>query len=312
MTDLDPQLADAIGHLDDGLPEWHALSVESARRLEDELFSPEDPPPVDHVREFGIDGHGDDGEPGSNLPLRTYRHDVDPPAPVCLFFHGGGWVMGTLDSADDLAREIARRTGCLVVSVDYRLAPEHPFPAAVDDARAALSWVAENAGSIGGDPNRLAVAGSSAGGAIAAALARWSRRDEVPSLAHQLLLYPIVDPAAEATAPEGPLLSRADVDWFWDEYLGSPVDRENPYAAPAAGTDLTGLPPATVVTAGFDPLGEEGSAYAERLDDAGVPVEHHHYPRLSHGFLSLADRVDAADEAMDAAADRLAEIQVTD
>jgi len=299
MTQLDPQLQTVIGDLAADLPEWHTMSVERARELEAELFTPEDPPPVEDVREFAVDG------PRDPLRLRTYRHRIDPPAPVCLFFHGGGWVMGTLDSADDLARAIARRANCLVVSVDYRLAPEHPFPAAVEDARTALDWLESNGPTIDADPNRLAVAGSSAGGALAAALGRWSRRPHTPAIAHQLLLYPILDPDAETTVPDAPLLSRADVEWFWDTYLRSPVDREHPYAAPAAAEDLSGLPPTTILTAGLDPLGEEGQAFAQRLDGAGVPVENLHYPQLSHGSLSLAEEVDAADAAMEQVTARL-------
>lgn len=299
VTELEPQLRSAIDGLAESIPEWHTLSVEQARELEADLFTPDEPPPVDQVWEITIDG------PGGELPLRAYLHNADAPAPVCLFFHGGGWVMGRLDSADDLAREIARRSGCLVVSVDYRLAPEHPFPAAVEDAKAALSWVESNAASIHGDPERLAVAGSSAGGTLAAGLARWSREDATPSVEHTLLLYPIIDPEADTTVPDAPLLSRADVNWFWDLYLPDEADRQNPAAAPAGWTELTGLPPTTVVTAGFDPLGVEGSDFADRLDRAGVPVDHLHYPHLSHGFLSLADRVNAAEEAMSAANDRV-------
>jgi acetyl esterase len=300
--ELDPELASVIeAFRAEGLPPWHALSVESARQLEDELFSAGTGPELQTVRDLRIDG------PGGELPLRAYRPRADDP-PTLVFFHGGGWVLGTLDSADDICRELAARSGSLVVSVDYRLAPEHPFPAAVDDAYAALEWAARYADDLGGDRERLGVAGTSAGGNLAAATARRSR-DEEPDLSGQFLCYPIVDPVMDTDSyrehADSPLLSRADMDWFWDRYLRSPVDREHPSANLTAARELDGLAPATVLTAGFDVLRDEGAAHAAALSSAGVPTDHDHYPTLAHGYLSLTDDVSAADDAMDALADRV-------
>jgi acetyl esterase len=314
-TELDPQLRAVIDDIGAaGVPEWHALSVDSARRIEDEVFSA----PADG------EGDGDDGDatdaaesldlvrdlsipgPAGAIPLRAYRPAAETPTPVVVFFHGGGWTLGTLDSIDGVCRELARRAECVVVSVDYRLAPEHPFPAAVDDAYAAVEWVASHAGAFGGDPERLGVAGTSAGGNLAAAAALRATLFDGPDIAHQALLYPILDHALDTESYEenadGPLLTRADMRWFWEQYLQSPIDAHNPFAAPLRAPDLSGLPPATVVTAGFDPLRDEGVAYAEQLAAAGVSVEHRHFPSMAHGFLSLTADVDVADEAMDAVA----------
>ena len=278
-----------------GLPAWSSLSVETARRVEDELFSPEELPEVALRRNLAFDG------PSGEVPVRVYR-DVEPPAPVLVFFHGGGWTLGTLDSADDICAELARRGECVVVSVDYRLAPEHPFPAALDDAFAALEWATETANAFGGDPDSLQVGGTSAGGNIAAATALRSREFDGPKIDHQLLLYPIVDPGLDTESYEkqadGPLLTRADMAWFWEQYLSSPVDQYNPFAALLRVEDLSGVAPATVVTAGHDPLRDEGTTYATRLAADGVPVDHRNYPSMVHGFLSLTDSVEAADEAM--------------
>ncbi|WP_135822561.1 alpha/beta hydrolase [Halostella litorea] len=302
-TELDDEVAVVVERIErEGIPEWHALSVESARRIEDEVFGGADPPPVDLVRDMAIDG------PGGDLPLRVYRPDVETPVPVVVFYHGGGWTLGTLDSSDDICRRFARRTGAVVVAVDYRLAPEHPFPAAIDDAYATLQWVAEHAGAVGGDPERLAVAGTSAGGNLAAATALRARAVGGPDLAAQALCYPMVDDAAAdggdvggsyAENADGPLLTRRDVAWFWNQYLRSDVDRANPYAVPARATDLAGLPPATVVTCGHDPLHDEGADYAAALAEEGVEVDHLHYPSVPHGVLSLADDAAVADEAFD-------------
>lgn len=294
---LDEEVADRLAAFRRmGLPEWSSLSVPAARRIEDELFSPEEPPELTLRRDLAFDG------PAGEVPVRIYR-DAEPPAPVLVFLHGGGWTLGTLDSAEDICAELARRGDCVVVSVDYRLAPEHPFPAALDDAYAALEWAAETAEAFGGDPDRLQVGGTSAGGNLAAATALRVREFDGPDLTHQLLLYPMISPKLEtgsvAEQADGPLLTTGDLAWFWEQYLRSPVDRHNPFAAPLRADDLAGVAPATVVTAGHDPLRDEGAAYAERLADAGVPVAHRNYPSMVHGFLSLTETVSAADAAMD-------------
>jgi acetyl esterase len=295
-TQLDSELVAVIEEFEAmGIPPWHAMSVACARRVEDELFSAGEGPPLQSVRDLAIDG------PGGDLPVRVYRPGVENP-PALVFYHGGGWTLGTLDSADDICRELAARGECLVVSVDYRLAPDHPFPAAVDDAMAALEWTADHAESLGADPDSVAVAGTSAGGNLAAATALRAR-DAAVALDGQFLLYPIIDRDFETDSyrehADSPLLSRADMEWFWEQYLPSPVDAANPYASVLRAPDLSGVAPATVLTAGFDVLRDKGVAYAEALDAAGVETAHHHYPSLAHGFLSLTDDVAAADEAMD-------------
>jgi acetyl esterase len=300
MAELDPEAAAAVeALLAAGVPEWHELSVAAARRVEDEVFAAEHSVDLP-TRDLAFPG------PDGPVPVRAYRPEDATGALV--FFHGGGWTLGTLDSVDPVCRALAARSDRLVVSVDYRLAPENPFPAAVDDAVAALEWTARNAGRLGGDADWLGVAGTSAGGALAAATALYAREFGGPSLDHQLLAYPMTDRNLETDshrADSCPLLSTADVRWFWGNYLRSPVDAYNPFAAPLRTPDLSGLPPATVLTAGVDPLCDEGRAYATRLEEAGVPVAAHHYPGLPHGFLSLTDDVQRAARAMDAAAERL-------
>lgn len=304
MSDLDPELAAVVDEIESaGVPAWHRLSVERARRVEDRVFADDDPREVGFVRDLAFDG------PRSEVPVRVYHDDPAEPAPVVVFYHGGGWTLGTLASAGDICREFAARSGAVVVSVDYRLAPEHPFPAAQDDAWAALKWASATAEAFGGDPDRLAVAGTSAGGNLAASVALRARDHDGPDLAHQALLYPMTDWNTDRASyddhGDGPLLTEADVDWFWANYCRSPVDAANPYASVLRARDHGGLPDATVVTAGHDPLRDEGRAYADALDADGTAVERHHYPGMAHGFLSLTDSVDVADDAMDALAARL-------
>ncbi len=303
---LDPDLAAVAEEwAHEGVPEWHQLSLERARELEDDLFTPADPPPVEVVRDLSFDG------PAGPVDLRLYR-DAERPAPGLVFYHGGGWTLGTLDSADGICRRLARRGDCAVVSVDYRLAPEHPFPAPLEDAAAALAWTARVADRLGVDADRLSVGGTSAGGNLAAAVALRARDDlpgdSLPPVAGQLLLYPVLDPAMDTDSyrerADGPFLTSDAMAWFWSNYLSSPVHRANPYAVPPL-SDLADLPPATVVAAGHDPLCDEALAYAERLRDADVPVDLVHEPTLAHGFLSFADTVPAADGALDAVARRV-------
>jgi acetyl esterase len=222
--------------------------------------------------------------------------------PVLIFFHGGGWIGGGIESYDRLCREFTNELNAVVVNVGYRLAPEHPFPSAFEDCVASLNWVMGHAQEIRGDLTEVAVAGSSAGGNLAAAIALDSRRREW-SLALQVLVYPVIDsrmdtPSYEKFA-EGFLLRRDQMAWFWDQYAPSPVDRTDPLLSPAHAKDLTGLPPAVVVTAEFDPLRDEGEEYASHLRSSGVKVSSRRAIGQTHGFLSLLGVIPSAHRAFE-------------
>ena len=228
--------------------------------------------------------------PGGDLPVRVYRRLGGPSlAPAIVYYHGGGWVVGDLDTHDGCCRVLAEVSGCVVVSVDYRLAPEHRFPAAVDDAVAAFRWVQEHHREIGVLPGRVGVMGDSAGGNLAAVVAQQCR-DEDPPVA-QSLVYPATnahfDSRSHELFAEGFLLTRADVEWYRAQYLPEVATWDAPAASPLLAPDLDGLAPALVVTAGFDPLRDEGAAYAERLSDAGVPCEYRCYDDMVHGFFGM-------------------------
>lgn len=295
---LDPELARQVDSVA-GVPEWHTLSVESARRLEDDLFDADRTTPVAYTRDVAVDG------PNGQVPIRAVRPEADGVVPTVVFYHGGLWALGSLDSVEDICRDLAARIPAVVLAVDYRLAPEHPFPQGLEDCVAAYAWAREHADAFGGDPDRVSVAGTSAGGNLATGVARYCRDVAGEPPDRQTLLYPMVDDNLDRDSyrehANGPLLTRAAVEHFWEEYVRSPVDRANPFVAPLRG-DQAGLAPASVVTAGVDPLRDEGHVYAETLTEAGVAVEHHNYPSGCHGFLSFADEATVASDALDAVA----------
>ncbi len=236
--------------------------------------------------------------PTADLPLRIYTPEGNGPFPALVLFHGSGWVVANLDVCDAPARALANRTGCVVVAVNYQKAPEHKFPTPLDDCYVTTQWVAEHAGELDIDPARIGVAGDSAGGNLAAAVAQKARDENGPALAYQLLIYPATDfdvdtPSSLANA-EGYLLQREGMRWFWEHYLASPEDADNPHACPLRARDFSGLPPAFVATAGFDPLCDDGKRYATALRDAGVPVTYRHYEGMIHGFFWMAGVLDQA------------------
>ncbi|HWY25227.1 MAG TPA: alpha/beta hydrolase [Nevskia sp.] len=296
---LDPQvkaMLDAMAAMP--AADYSTLEAAQYRAMMDgpSMFAPGDA--VAQVENRGIPG------PGGELRLRLYR-DAPGILPITLFFHGGGFVIGTLDTHDNICRCLAKRSGSLVISVDYRLAPEAPFPAAVKDACAALAWAHRNAREIGGDASRMAVAGDSAGGNLAAVAAQhW--RDHGPALRHQLLLYPITDWRADTESyrsfAKGYFLSWEMMNWFTRQYLPDAKAADDLRASPLRSRDLSGLAPATVITAEYDPLRDEGEAYAHAMREAGVAVELHRWPGQVHGFASMLGAVSAADASLTTAA----------
>ena len=304
---LDPQvqtLLDLLGFND--LAPLETLTPEQARARSQQFAEARRQmamEPVDRVRDLKIPG------PGGEIPLRIYSPQSSSPSPALIYFHGGGWVLGDLESHDHVCRALANRVPCTVVSVDYRLAPEHKFPAAVDDSYAATEWIAAHAQELGIDRERMAVGGDSAGGNLAALVALLARDRNGPELVYQLLIYPGTDmrmdqPSVEENA-DGPILTKAAMIWFVNHYLPCVEERTNPLASPLLAADLSNLPAALIITAECDPLRDEGEAYGRRLDQSGVPVEIHRYPGMPHGFFSFAAALDGGRGAIAEAAEKL-------
>lgn len=296
---LDSELREELAAQDTpGIPGSDVSSIETARELFRAEMTAQKDTEVNSVRNFSIPG------PRTDIPIRTYTPIGEGPFSVIMFFHGGGWVLGDLDCYDSLCTHLAASSGYLVVSCDYRLAPEHPFPAAPKDCYAATCWVRENVTNLNGDPSRLAVAGPSAGGNLATVVALLSRDRDGPDIDHQILLYPSVNPIglnefeSYRTYSEGYALTTASMYRFYREYLADPLDGRNAYAFPLQSNDLSGLPSATIVSAEFDPLKDEVFEYAYRLESEDVPVSHHHFESMSHEFLSMTSRVETALEGI--------------
>jgi acetyl esterase len=284
-----------------GTPPLERQSVEEARRLHAASAATLHGPPVAVA---GVDDRTIPGLAG-DLAVRVYTPHGEPPFPIVVWFHGGGWVVGTLDTYDTICRALAAAVPAVVVAVDYRLAPEHRYPAAVEDAYAATLWASRNAAELGGTQQRLAVAGDSAGGNLAAVVALGARDRGGPAIGFQLLVYPITDVGMDTASyrenADGYHLTAAGMRWYWDHYLGG-ADGTAPDASPLRAAFFGALPPALVITADHDPLRDEGEAYAARLRAAGVPAAVSRYPGMVHGFFRWRTVTPAADACLQEAA----------
>lgn len=288
-----------------GFTPLYTMSIEDAR-IADASTEAADWDWHEHPEEvFDLEFEG----PAGPQELRVYRPKSDHPLPVLVYFMGGGWVVGSLDTSDSICRALAKMTPCVIVSVGYRLAPEHPFPAAIEDCYAGVKWVAEHAAEIGGDPERIAVAGDSSGGNLAASMTLMARDHDGPPLRAQVLTYPALTSNADSKSMrennDVMFFNATSSRWFWSHYLADPADGDSPYASPLKASDHSGLPPAVILTAEYCPLFDEGNEYAEALARAGVPVEHHPYMSLPHGFLAMSAVLDTSREALALIADFL-------
>lgn len=279
------------------LPAIELTSVEVTRELLLAGISkpPADSPPLARVEDRLIEG------PGGPLRIRIYTPLETPLRGCGLYFHGGGWVLNSIETHDEVVRRLAAGSGCVWISADYRLAPEFPYPAPLDDCYAVLKWAAAHAEELGFDPQKIVVSGDSAGGNLAAALCLLTRDQGGPAIQFQALIYPITD--CDFTRPsfrenaEGYFLTTSQMVWFWDQYCPDVARRREPYASPLLG-DLRGLPSALIMTAEYDPLRDEGEAYAAALNHAGVPTTLIPFPGLIHAFVRRVETFDAAREAL--------------
>jgi acetyl esterase len=299
---LDPDAAAVYKAFQEaGRPPYETVTPAEARELylKGSAVSRPEPPELESVKRLSIPA------PHGTIPARLYTpktlRKTDGLAPCLVFFHGGGWVIGDLDSHDVVCRKLAHEGELIVISVDYRLAPEHKFPAAVDDSIAATKWVADNARQLGIDAGRLSVGGDSAGGNLAAVVSIAARDGNGPAIAGQVLIYPATDFTMTHPSHSEPetsiLLTHSVIRWFRDHYLNGAADVHDWRASPTRATTLVGLPPAYVLTAGADPLRDEGDEYAERLKQAGVPVTYKHFPGQFHGFFTMGRLLEQANVA---------------
>lgn len=291
---LDPDVVETLALLESTgiMQPWDDLAPEQVRALTAPIteFCASVGGPVAAEEERTIPG------PGGDLRIRVYTPEVaaaSGPLPVVVYFHGGGWVLYELDTFNPVCRDLANAAAAIVVAVAYRLAPEHPFPAAVDDAFATVCWVAEHAAEIGGDGTRIAVAGDSAGGNLSAVTALRCRDEDGPTLAFAVIINPVTDGDLDTASyhefAEGMFLTRDQMRWYWDHYLPDPAARAHPWASPLRAATLAGLPPAIVYTAEHDPLRDEGEAFAARLAEAGVPTHARRVDGVIHGFMNLGN-----------------------
>ena len=285
-----------------GLKSFEQMSVEEARgSVETFAGLQAEPQEVKQVIEQSVEGEG------GPLKVRIFVPDVAGPLPVLVYYHGGGWVGGSLAVADEPCRALANRNGAIVVAATYRLSPEAKFPAATNDVYSVLCWASAHAAEFGGDPARLGVMGDSAGGNLAAVAAMMARDRGTPAVKAQILTYPVIQRdgnfASREENREGYLLTTAGIAWFWDQYLAKDEDATNPLASPIMAESLAGLPPALIMTAEFDPIRDEGESYGHALEKAGVPVTVQRFDGLIHGVYWMSGAVPRSSELHDSIAD---------